>query len=107
MRRGWQVELKDGTIIKETQKSWKEIPKQQIKKLSLIFDGRRWDLEGKEAYFIRNTASMVPGINESFRIEKRAIGYYEGATKVFYTVDEFTGVFKMFLEDNSKNGRRA
>ena len=107
MQRGWQVELKDGTIINETQKSWKEIPKQKIKKLSLLFDGRRWDLEDKEAYFIRNSASMVPGINESFRIEKRAVGYYEGATKVLYIVDEYTGVFNMKLEDNSKDGRRS
>ena len=99
MMRGWQVELKDGTIINENQKSWKEIPKKDIVRLSLFFDGRKWHLKNKQAYFVKTQASMIPGINESFRVEKRTIGYYEGATKVFYTVDEFTGAFKMRVED--------
>ena len=102
MRRGWQVELKDGTIINEKQSDWKKIPKKDIIRLTLLYDGRRWDLKDKEAYFVRTQASMVPGIQASFQIEKRTVGYYEGATKVFYTVDEFTGVFNMKLEDNSK-----
>ena len=95
MRRGWLVELNDGTIIKEGEKEWREVPKVKIKSLSLLFDGRRWDLEGRQAYFIRNSASIVPGVKESFQIEKRTIGYYEGAEKVNYTVNEFTGEFKI------------
>jgi len=102
MKRGWEAELKDGTIIKENQMSWNKVPKIDIVRLSLLFDGRRWDLRNKQAYFIRTQASMVPGINESFQVEKRTIGYYEEATKVLYTVNEFTGVFSMHLEDNSK-----
>lgn len=102
MGRGWEVELKDGTVIKESQMSWSKVPKNKITRLTLFFDGRRWDLKNKDAYFVRTQASMVPGVKESFQIEKRTVGYYEGATKVHYTIDEFTGVFKMHLEDNSK-----
>lgn len=95
MARGWEVELHDGTTLYENSTDWKDVPKVQIKRLSLIFDARRWDLVNKQAYFIRNTASVVPGSQESFRIEKRGIGYYEGSTKVLYTVNESTGEFKM------------
>lgn len=98
MRRGWEVVLIDGSIMNENNYAWREVPKRQIKQLSLLFDGRRWDLSGKEAYFIRNSASVVPGSQASFRIEKRCVGYYEGATKVYYVVDEHTGEFKMFVE---------
>jgi hypothetical protein len=95
--RGWEVELKDGTILKEHRCAWRKVPKKQIKRLTLHFDGRRWDLMGKEAYFVRTSASMVPGINESFLIEKRAIGYYEGASKVVYQIDERTGHFTIHV----------
>ena len=95
MRRGWIVLLDDGKEIRENEMKWKDVPKRKIRKLSLVFDGRRWDLSGKEAYFIKNRASMVPGIKESFRLEKRTIGYYEGADKICYTVDEGTGEFKI------------
>lgn len=98
--RGWVVLLKDGTQILEGQKEWREVPKNQIQSLSLVYDGRRWDLSDKQAYFISNKASMVPGINESFQIEARTIGFYEGATKVFYTVDEFTGAFSIKVNEN-------
>lgn len=99
--RGWEVELANGTIIREGELEWKEVPKRRISRLTLFYDGRRWDLTGKEAYFIKNRASVVPGIPESFRIERRAIGFYEGATKVSYNVDENTGEFKMEVVDNS------
>ena len=95
MKRGWIVLLDDGTKIKEGKMQWKEVPKRKIKKLSLVFDGRRWDLTDKEAYFVKYRASVVPGVKESFRIEKRTIGFYEGADKICYTVDEGTGEFKL------------
>jgi hypothetical protein len=94
-RRGWEVQLQNGDILREGQIEWKKVPKRYITRLSLFFDGRRWDLSGKEAYFIKYRASMVPGVKESFRIEKRTIGYYEGADKICYTVDEGTGEFKL------------
>ncbi len=95
MRRGWEVELKDGSIMTEERYSWREVPNKDIKRLTLHYEGRRWDLEGKEAYFVKNRASVVPGISSSFRIERRGIGYYEGATKVLYSVDEATGKFSI------------
>lgn len=98
--RGWIVRLKNGTQIFEGQKEWKEVPKNDIESLSLVYDGRRWDLTDKQAYFIANRASMVPGINESFQVEARTIGFYEGATKIHYTVDEFTGAFSIKAKDN-------
>lgn len=98
MYKGWEVELKDGTIIRENSCDWKDVPKVNIKRLTLFFGTRRWDLIDKQAYFIRNTASVAPGSPDSFRIEKRGIGYYEGSTKVLYTVNEFTGEFVMKVE---------
>ena len=99
MRRGWEVELKDGTVINEDQMPWKKVPKINIIRLSLLYDGRRWDLHNKQAYFIRTQASMVPGVQASFTVEKRTIGYYEGAVKIHYTVCDHTGQFNMKVED--------
>ena len=95
MRRGWEVELNDGAVMTEEDYLWKEVPHIQIKRLTLRYDGRQWDLLNKQAYFVKNRASMTPGIAESFRIERRTIGYYEGAIKVFYSVDEETGQFSL------------
>lgn len=103
MRRGWQVELEDGSLLREDITTWKDVPKAKIKKLSLIFDGRRWDLSDRQAYFVKNRASMVPGASQSFRIEQRCIGYYEGAKKVHYIVEEFTGKFYMKVTDDGES----
>lgn len=100
MMRGWEVELNNSCIMKEDDYSWKDVPNKDVKRLTLYFDGRRWDLFDKQAYFVKNKASMVPGIKESFRIEERCIGYYEGAKKIHYIVDEFTGKFNMKVVDN-------
>jgi len=99
--RGWEVQLKNKTIIREGQMEWSKVPKRQIIRLSLFFDGRVWHLTGKEAYFIKNRASVTPGVPESFRIESRTIGFYEGAKKVCYTINENTNKFTMEVIDNS------
>jgi hypothetical protein len=101
MRRGWEVELSNGVILRESDLDWKKVPKNQIVRLSLFYDGRRWDLSGKEAYFVKYRASIVPGIAESFRIERRTIGFYEGAKKVCYHVDEATGRFNLEVIDTN------
>jgi len=101
MNRYWEVELQDGTILNETKVEWSKVPKKAIIRLSLFFDQRRWDLTGKEAYFVKTRASVVPGVPESFRVERRTIGWYEGAKKVCYHVDENTGKFSMEVIDNS------
>jgi len=95
MQRGWEVELSNGVILREGELDWKKVPKNQIVRLTLFYDGRRWDLTDKEAYFIKYRASVVPGIQDSFRIERRVIGYYEGSNKVCYCVDEHTGKFNL------------
>jgi hypothetical protein len=50
---------------------------------------------------VKNRASVVPGVPESFRIERRTVGFYEGAKKICYNVDENTGKFSMEVIDNS------
>jgi len=95
MKRGWEVELSNGVILRESDLDWKKVPKNQIVRLSLFYDGRRWDLIDKEAYFVKYRASVVPGIQDSFRVERRTIGFYEGANKICYHVDEFTGKFSL------------
>lgn len=93
--RGWVVQLNNGTIMQEGKYSWKDVPNRDIKRLTLFYDGRRWDLTDKQAYFVQNRVSMTPGVQRSMSVERRCIGYYEGATKVWYIVDEFTGKFKL------------
>lgn len=101
MQRGWEVELFNNVILQEGELDWKKVPKNQIARLSLFYDGRRWDLTAKEAYFVKYRASVVPGIQNSFRIERRTIGYYEGAKKICYHVEEGSGKFSMEVIDNS------
>lgn len=100
MRRGWEVEYADGTIIKEIQMEWKKISKVDIVRVTLHYDGRQWDLNSKMAYDQKKRGSCVPWVPDSFQIEARSVGYYDmidGKTvKVWYTVNEFTG--KMTME---------
>lgn len=99
IKRGWSILYADGKIINENQMDWKKIPKVGIKKLTLHFDGKQWDIMNKPAYFQKKRASMVPGISNSFQVESRSIGYYEDIHKVTYTVNEHTGVMKMEVKD--------
>lgn len=101
MRRGWEVELSNGVILRESDLSWIKVPKNQIVRLSLFYDGRQWDLTDKEAYFVKYRASVVPGIADSFRIERRTIGFYEGSNKICYNVEEATGRFSMEVIDTN------
>jgi hypothetical protein len=99
IRRGWEVEYKDGRIINENQMEWKKLPKVDMVRVTLHFDGRRWDIYDKLAYVQKKRASVIPGVSDSMRIESRSIGYYEGNKKVWYTVDEFTGQMKMEVKE--------
>ncbi len=92
---GWEVILHDGTVIFESQMSWREVPKLKIKELALNYMGRRWSIVGKSNYFVRTRASVFPGISESLRREESTIGYYEGSDKVCYTINELTGQFNI------------
>lgn len=97
--RGWEVEYEDGTKINEAQAEWKEIPKVGIKRVTLHYDGKQWNIDRKPAYFQMKRASVIPNIPGSFRVESRTIGYYEGCDKVFYTVDENTGRMTMKVKE--------
>jgi len=99
MRRGWEVEYIDGTIVNEDQVSWGKVVKKNIKSLTLKYDGREWRLSGKEAYVQKKRGSDVPSIANSFRIESRSIGYYDKNCKVWYTVDEDTGQMNINIEE--------
>ena len=93
---GWEAELDCGKILREGQIEWRKVPKKAIVRLSLYhYGGKRWDLIDKEAYFVKYRASVVPGIQNSFRVERRVVGYYEGSNKVCYCVDEQTGKFTL------------
>ena len=89
-RRGWVVTLNDGTVLKEWECSWNEVPKKKIKELALLFEGRVWKFSDKEGYIQRKRGSVSPGETEPV-IEARIIGYYDGNSKVEYVVDERTG----------------
>jgi len=106
MRRGWEVEYADGTIVKESQQNWTAIPKVGIVRATLHYEGRRWDLHNKIAYMQKKRASVAPGIADSFQIESRSLGYCDVVdgkmVKIWYTVDEFTG--QMTMEVEGPNG---
>ena len=98
MRRGWVVELYDGTQLWECDTGWHDVPKNQIKVLTLLFEGRKWTLKNKQAYIQKKRASISPGETIPI-IEQRIIGYYEGSTKVEYVVNEYTGNMVMRVLD--------
>lgn len=101
MKKGWEVELSNGVILRESDLEWRKVPKNQIVRLSLFYGDRRWDLKDKEAYFVKYRASVVPGIQNSLRMERRTIGYYEGSNKICYHVEEATGKFSMEVIDTN------
>ncbi len=97
--RGWEVEYNDGKLINEDDASWIDIPKLNIVRLTLHFDGRQWDINNKSEYYQKKQASVIPSIPGSFQIESRSIGYYEKNTIVLYTVNEFTGRMKIEIKE--------
>lgn len=102
MFRGWEVEYDDGKVIRESEMGWKSLPKNNMVRLTLHHDNRHWDIKDKVAYVQKKRASMVPGMASTFQIESRSIGYYDvvngKACKVWYTVNELSGVMTMEVE---------
>ena len=97
--RGWEVALSTGQVIREGDMEWTEVPKQDIVRLTQRYDGREWNIDNKKEYYQKKQASVIPSIPGSFQIESRSIGYYEGNSKVLYTIDEHTGRMKMEIKD--------
>lgn len=99
MLRGWEVELDDGAIIQETSSDWKRVPKNRIVRLTLRYSGREWNIIGKSGYLQKKRGSSNPFVPEDFQIESRSIGYREGNSKIWYTVNENTGKFTLEIEE--------
>ena len=106
MPKGWIVHYNDGTIITEyslegVQKDWREVPKVNIKSLSLKWYNRFWTISDKSAYLQKKRGWVIPtpGAEMEPNIEARFIGYWEGNNKVFYRVDELTGQMSMVVEE--------
>ena len=97
-RRGWIVTLKDGTEMSEWDYEWSEVPKADIARLTLVFEGRVWHISDKPAYIQRKRGSISTN-SPDFTIEKRIIGYYEDEFKVEYIVDERTGIMHMHVTE--------
>ena len=103
MIRGWEIEYADGVVVDEDQMDWKKAPKLNIVRVTLRYDGREWNITGKSVYVQKKRASMVPGIQDSFQVESRSIGYYDTVdgkdVKVWYTVTEETGKMNITVEE--------
>jgi len=99
MRRGWEVEFLDGTIIDESQMNWRKVPKKNIIRLTLRYDGREWNIHNKEAYLQKKRGSVIPGVASSFSVESRSIGWFEDNKKIWMTVDETTGRMRLEVEE--------
>lgn len=101
--KGWFVVYKDGTLVTENQCDWNKVKKPEIHILGLKWGEKYWSIKGKSAYiqFKRGSVPFRPAAisndpNSDYRCEARYIGYYEGAKKVLYRVDELSG--RMTLE---------
>lgn len=104
MPKGWVVQYENGSIITEygrdgSQRDWRKIPKKGIKSLSLKWLSKSWTISGKEVYLQKKRGWIIPGSSAvEPNVESRSIGYWEGNNKVFYQVDEETGVMKIVVE---------
>jgi len=93
--KGWFVVYKDKTMVTENECDWSNVKKNNILILGLKWYDRFWTLSGQTSYiqFKRGSAPWAPGISGEVPItcEERCIGYYEGANKVVFRVNEWTG----------------
>ena len=92
---GWIVEYKDGTVIYEGEKEWREVPKKNIACLYLKWYEKMWSIRGKENYLYKNIG-FVPFAPDGIPLEAclayRCIGFYdEKGRKVIYKVNDQTG----------------
>lgn len=104
MAKGWVVKYEDGKIITEydrngAQINWRMIPKVNIKSISLKWFTKNWTITGKEIY-LQKKRGWVAGASGDLEpsVQYRYIGYWEGNDRVFYRVDELTGVMVMVVE---------
>lgn len=100
LSKGWFVVYKDGTVSTEDEVTWNKVHKDEIKIMGLKWHDKFWTIPDKSPYippFKRGCSTFASSgavIQEVACIE-RGIGYYEGASKVIYRVNEFTGKMRM------------
>ena len=98
LARGWFVVYNNGNVVTEDDTDWDKVNRGEIKILGLKWFDKFWTLSGKTAYvqFKRGWSPFNPNGGETpVFCEERCIGYYEGADKVVYRVNEKTGSMKM------------
>lgn len=91
---GWFVVYKDGSLVTESELHWNKVKKGKIKILGLKWQDKIWTIRDKTAWvqFKRGeVAFSTAGVSEDVCCRERCIGYYEGAKKVIYRVDNLTG----------------
>jgi len=105
MPKGWVVQYNDGCMITEydidgKQRDWRTVPKQGIKSLSLKWYNKHWTVHGKSTYLQKKRGWITPmeGVDQEPNVQFRYIGYWDGADRVFYRVDEGTGQMQMEVE---------
>jgi hypothetical protein len=94
------VVYKDGTSVTEEETTWNKVHKGNIKLVGLKWHDRFWTIPDKTAYvppFKRGTVSFSTSgvVLQELPCIERCIGYYEGASKVIYRVNELTGRMRM------------
>lgn len=107
LSKGWVVCYNDGKIIteydqNEVETSWRSVPKNNIKSLSIKWMDRHWTIPGPGPFIPPfKRAWISPGMSQSI-IEYRCIGYWDGNNKVIYRVDEQTGKMSILVETITK-----
>jgi hypothetical protein len=108
MPRGWIVQYHDGRTITEYDRdgneiNWRDIPKKNIKSVSLKWNDKYWHLYDKENYIQCKRGWLLPSPGRVIpNIEYRCIGYWENNNKVIYKVSEHTGKMEMIVESIAK-----
>ena len=91
---GWFVVYKDNTLVVEGDMEWNKVVKPQIQILGIKWHDKIWTIRDKTAWvqFKRGSVAFSPsGISDVVDCEEMCIGYYEGAKKVIYRVNNRTG----------------
>jgi hypothetical protein len=96
MQKGWVAVYGDGkTIAFEDPGMWKKIPKKDMVRLVVKWFDRSWFVD-QPPFLCGISGSVSPFIpGGDFQVESRYIGYYEGAQKIIYRVDEYSGMMRV------------
>jgi len=94
---GWFVVFKDGNLVTEDELHWNKVRKGEIQILGIKWQDKIWTIRDKTAW-VQFKRGSVPfsttGVCETVNCEERCIGYYDGAKKIIYRVNNRTGKMK-------------